>query len=218
MSNLTLSVLPEEFVREFYTENAAQYIKYRTEEGSHHEDAILPILCGSLQNLNPYTLRVLDLGCGFKSYLQDYNFDGYVGIDLSEALLNFHPLSSCSRATLIQGDVESFNYTNVDYGLIFGLLSLNYVRCLRTVFDKVKRKNVSFFFAFPNPDYDRAYAQIDSEKIVRHRLGDISLTYYNHTLDKVIAALGNPDKLNINYTKPLNSSLLPTYVCFNGTW
>ena len=218
MKTVTTKKTPEFFANSFYTVNSEEYINYRDKLGKHQEDKIVPIIENALQAYTKPPLNILDIGCGFRNYINKKYINSYIGIDLSKSLLEHHPLRHNKKAKLIHSNFKSYNFNSLKYDTILAILSFNYIQYPKRYLNKIKRKNTFFFFVLPNPEYDKYFGAISKNGIVSLITGEIELIYYHHSTKSFIAAIGDVKQLAIEYTEPENNMKPPTYICFYGTW
>lgn len=212
-----IEVKPEKFAKQFYFDNVYDYIRYRTSKNKHLEDSIIPVLDKALDMFDVKKLDLLDIGCGFKSYISKNKLNQYIGIDISKPLLLKHELLSINNISLINKNISDVAYASLRYNVVLGILIMNYINDPSLIIAKIKRRHVYFFFAIPNPDYDEKYAYI-SDNIVRLLVDNIELSYYHHSVDSFLQAIGDTRRLCTEYTKPSHSKAPPTYICFYGEW
>ena len=211
-------VNPEKFVKQFYFDKVHEYIRYRTGKNDHLEDSIVPVLDKALNMFDKRKIDLLDLGCGFKCYINENNINQYIGIDISKSLLLRHELLGMNNIHLINKNINHVDYSGLKYNVVLGVLIMNYIKDPSVFMAKIKRKHAFFFFAIPNPDYDEKFASI-SNNIVRLDVNDIELSYYNHSVECFLRAIGDTSRLKIEYTEPSHSKETPpTYICFYGEW
>ncbi|MDL1888696.1 class I SAM-dependent methyltransferase [Nitrospirales bacterium NOB] len=205
------------FVMAVYGADAHAYLRYRQSAHGSPERELHDCLAQLIARDTPSGRRVLDIGCGFDGYLQATSFASYIGIDSSSAMLSLHPLRARPNVTLIQADVDDFDYLSLDYNVFVAALVLNYVKDPVRLLARVRRRSCYFYIILPNPAYDRAACRAVTNVVELERDG-FRFVYYSHSILDIQRILQPSDDLKLSEHGQSGPGVPHMYVCLSGRW
>lgn len=206
------------YVNNVYCKHPEEYLNYRLGDGTHAEDAFIPVMKEAFFEVAKDKPVVLDLGCGFSSTFKDLPISYYIGVDISEELIKRHPLYGKPNAEFHKKDVRYCKFDKLTYNFVNGTLILNYLKHPSKLLKKVKRKGVSFCFVMPNPHFDQKFGELNGYGTITLVLNQYKFVYYFQTIGKIKSWFENPDVLRVAYTAEIAEGIPPVYVCFYGRW
>ena len=211
--------LVKEFVRSAYVQNSEGYIAYRRSSESIYRQLIGPLLQRVVSALEKPRPTILDLGCGFFYPISRSDVGGYVGIDISDGLLERHIYRNTRDTLLVKADLSSGLPVrpNVGTDMVSGILFLNYLDHPGVLLSQVRRSGLGFAFVVPNSGYDLRLGHKRAQVTDIEFLG-MNFSYYSRTLDELVALIQPAVEIKIDFSSLLGSEQCPPYVCISGRW
>jgi len=206
------------YVRWAYRDDFSQYVRYRSRNGTHAEDALGIVVKAAFKEVANSDATILDLGCGFDPTMAKIPHGHYIGLDLSHQLMKQHPLYGTADAEFHRADIRYCGFQRFSYDAVNGTLVLNYLRNPAAILRKLRRRDVAFCFSVPNPEFDRTFAEYYDNATVALVLNGRHFVYYSHSVDDLRQALGNVRTLKTAYTSVSGVAGPPMYVCLYGSW
>jgi len=203
----------EEYVRNRYIRTPHKYVKYRSTQTGYESD-VIPYVKEKLIELKPPERKILDLGCGDKPYIDDFN--KYIGVDVSDKLIDQHPFQGCDDSSFIVNNMVNVNYEELEYNLVISILSLHYVQNLNHLLRKVARPKSEFLILMPNSKFDMYNGDVKNG-VVHIMIERFEFCYYLVSRKRLRKSL-EPCEVDFETVGPMDEAGHRMYLLAAGSW